>query len=300
MSTLDFAGPPPETHSTVSTRECQAYFDEVAHDYQAWSPDYNMHFGYWRLGINPLRRESMLVRMNLEVGAALRLPEGPAAVVDLGCGASAVARTLTSARPDLYAVTVSNVPRQHAIARQYNRARGVDGRIACVLADYRATGLPAASADGAWALESACYDEGPAKTALVREAARLLKPGARLVVTDGFLMRERMNPVAAWIHRFWADSWAVPQLAERDAFIGALRQAGFVNIEVRSLRWRVAASALHIPWLASWFALRELVKARGRLTPWRRKHILASYCSLLLGVCWRDFDYLMITAERGA
>jgi hypothetical protein len=32
-----------------------------------------MHFGFWRLGLNPLRREGMLVEMNRAVGRALKL-----------------------------------------------------------------------------------------------------------------------------------------------------------------------------------------------------------------------------------
>ena len=57
--------------SPVSRADTQDYFTEVATDYRAWSPSYNMHFGYWRAGLNPLRRESMLVQMNREVGRCL-------------------------------------------------------------------------------------------------------------------------------------------------------------------------------------------------------------------------------------
>jgi len=52
--------------------------------------------------------------------------------------------------------------------------------------------------------------------------------------------------------------------------------------------------------LATRFTLAELWKARGRLSPWRRKHIVASYCALALGMFWRDFDYAMVTARRSA
>lgn len=287
--------------AAIRPEDTQDYFTEVADDYRAWSPSYNMHFGFWRPGLNPFRREGMLVEMNRFVGRALRLPEGgKPCVLDLGCGAGATARTLVGDRPSLYAITVTNVPVQNRIAARLDAYAGVADRMAHLEADYTRTGLPAAQADGAWALESACYASGTAKADFAREAARLLKPGARLAVVDGFLLRRAPGRVAGWLHRLWADSWAVPTLAVRDDFVAALRANGFEDIEVRSLRWRIAPSALHIPVLATRFALAELWKARGRLSPWRRKHILASYCALALGLFWRDFDYCMVTARRKA
>ena len=292
--------------ASVTKADTQDYFTEVADDYRAWSPSYNMHFGFWKLGLNPLRREGMLVEMNRAVGRALKLdqprPVQESAqrrcVVDLGCGAGATARTLVGDDPSLFAVTVTNVAVQNSIALRLDAGAGVADRMAHIEADYTRTGLPTAQADGAWAVESACYASGTAKADFVREAARLLKPGARLAVIDGFLLREKPGRSAGWLHRLWADSWAVPTLAVRDDFVAALRDHGFDDIEVRSLRWRVAPSALHIPVLATRFALAELWKARGRLSPWRRKHIVASYCALVLGLFWRDFDYCMVTARR--
>ncbi|MDP9933440.1 methyltransferase domain-containing protein [Variovorax paradoxus] len=298
--------PSPEAAPPITKADTQDYFTEVAYDYRAWSPSYNMHFGFWRLGLNPLRREGMLVEMNRAVGRALKLDEPRATqeaprrrcMIDLGCGAGATARTLVGDDPSLYAVTVTNVPVQNSIAVRLDAGAGVADRMAHIEADYTRTGLPTAQADGAWAVESACYASGTAKADFVREAARLLKPGARLAVVDGFLLRHRPGRLAGWLHRLWADSWAVPTLAVRGDFVEALRSNGFEDIEVQSLRWRVAPSALHIPALATRFALAELWKARGRLSPWRRKHIVASYCALVLGLFWRDFDYCMVTAKR--
>ena len=295
------------TSAPITAEDTQDYFTEVAVDYSAWSPSYNMHFGFWRAGLNPLRREGMLVEMNRVVGRALQLGQarpGSTAqrrcVIDMGCGAGATARTLVGDNPSLYAITVTNVAVQNRIAAKLDAAAGVADRMAHLEADYTRTGLPAAQADGAWAIESACYARGTGKADFVREAARLLKPGARLAVVDGFLLRRSPGRLAGWLHRLWADSWAVPTLAVREDFIAALHEHGFDDVEVKSLRWRVAPSALHIPVLATRFTLAELWKARGRLSPWRRKHIVASYCALALGMFWRDFDYCMVTARRRA
>jgi SAM-dependent methyltransferase len=174
----------------------------------------------------------------------------------------------------------------------------VADRVAHVEADYTRTGLPAAQADGAWAVESACYAEGTAKADFVREAARLLKPGARLVVVDGFLLRQEARP-----RRRLAAPPVGRQLGRAHAGHARRFHCGLARQRLRGHRVQVAAlargapSALHIPLLATRFTLAELWKARGRLSPWRRKHIVASYCALALGMFWRDFDYCMVTAR---
>jgi len=38
----------------------EQYYREAGPDYAAWSREFNMHFGYYRAGANPLRRETML------------------------------------------------------------------------------------------------------------------------------------------------------------------------------------------------------------------------------------------------
>ncbi len=47
---------------------------------------------------------------------------------------------------------------------------------------------------GAYAIESSCHAPGADKDAFIREASRLLGPGARLVVADGFL-KNAQRPV---------------------------------------------------------------------------------------------------------
>jgi hypothetical protein len=47
------------------------YYTRAGEDYAAWSRGLNMHFGYWRKGINPFRLESMLEAMNQLNGKCL-------------------------------------------------------------------------------------------------------------------------------------------------------------------------------------------------------------------------------------
>ena len=40
--------------------ELIAYYEEAGPDFGQWSAGFNMHFGFYRFGMNPFRREPML------------------------------------------------------------------------------------------------------------------------------------------------------------------------------------------------------------------------------------------------
>ena len=58
--------PPPPTV------ELATHYTEAGMDYRAWSPRFNMHFGYWRRGLT-LALEPMLEEMSRQVFARLAL-----------------------------------------------------------------------------------------------------------------------------------------------------------------------------------------------------------------------------------
>ena len=54
----------------------EEYYTEAGADYAAWSPEFNMHFGYFRWGMNPFDRERMLEQMKAK-GIAWPRFDGP-------------------------------------------------------------------------------------------------------------------------------------------------------------------------------------------------------------------------------
>ena len=268
------------------------FYNATDADYGKWSADFNMHFGYWARGLNPLAREPMLERMNREVVERLRLQDG-AHAVDLGCGTGATARSLVRRYPRAQVSAVTMVPAQ--IKRGRRLGAGLDG-IDFILADYTATGLAAGSFDAAYAIESWCHASGPGKQAAVAEAARLLKPGGRLVIGDCFV---RSKTVPWWIrpaYTRWCRSWAISEMAQVGALRAALERAGFVDIAFEDISWRVAPSIAHVPYVAGRFLVTELL--RGKLSPWRWRHVVASVLSIVLGLCRSSFRYCLVTARK--
>ena len=277
----------------------RAYYAAAQEDYHRWSPGYNMHFGYWARGMSLFDREAMLERMNLEVAAALELPaEKTSHVVDLGCGAGATSRAIARrhARAEVTGVTL--VGEQIELGRRLNREAGLARRVGFVFCDFTATWIGSASQDAAVAIESFCYASGAGKAPAIREAARLLAPGGRLVVVDGFLAAPEPRGLVGWIYRHWCAGWVVRELAQLEEFRRELAAAGFEDIVVRDLSWRAIPCAAHIPWVALTHMVRELWRGDGRLPAWRWRHIAASWLSIPLGVARGTFRYSMVTARK--
>ena len=279
----------------------RALFVEVQEDFARWSPGYNMHFGYWAPGMNPFDREAMLERMNVAAIATLQLPPAtPAKVADLGCGAGATARTLARLFPRAEVTGVTLVHEQIELGVKLNRRAGLARRVGFVLSDFSATWLGSASQDAVVAIESLCYAEGPGKDAAIREAARLLRNGARIAIVDGFLVDRPPAGFLGWIYRRWCDCWAIGELGRLEDVKAALWDAGFGDIQVRDLFWNVAPCAAHVPFVATLHTLRALWQSRGKLTPWRRRHIVASWLSIPLGLARGTFRYCLVTARKVA
>ena len=277
------------------------YYTLAGPDYAAWSRGLHMHFGYYRGGMNPLRLEPMLAAMNDELLAALELTAGRAArVLDLGCGFGATARQLALGHPRLELLGVTIVPTQVGEARRLAELAGVGERVRFVEADYTRLPLADASIDGAYALESACHAEGPDKPALVRELARVLRPGGRFVIADGFMKHGR--PLPGWLERVRAGvcaGWAVPEFAELGAITRTMRACGLEVQAVRDISWRVAPSLLHVPATVLRFLCGELRRTGGlRLGKVRWGNVVAPSLGLVLGLARRDFGYHLISGRR--
>jgi MPBQ/MSBQ methyltransferase len=156
-----------------------SYYTDAGPDYRFWSSRYNMHFGFYRRGMNPFDREAMLDRMNVEVIDALRLPtEGPADVLDMGCGLGATAFRAAQMLPAARVTGITVVPWQAARARDLARGAGGRAGVEFLLADFTHTPFADESFDGVYALESSCYAPGLAKEPLLREMHRVLRRAA--------------------------------------------------------------------------------------------------------------------------
>jgi SAM-dependent methyltransferase len=276
------------------------YYRETTADYGAWSRNLNMHFGYWRRGLSPFDRERMIDEMTAQVLARLEAGgHGLTRLVDLGCGAGAPAAFALRARPALRLDGVTLLPEQAAIARDTTARNGVGDRAAFHAMDYAATRFPDGAFDGAMAIESSCHAPGTDKATFVREAARLLARGGRIAIADGFLKGNgRLDGFAGWAIDAVARNWAVPCFARIDEFRRVLAGAGFVDIEVEEISWRLGPSVLHIPFVTARVLARYLRRRDLRIGRVRWGHVLASVLAPIVGLMRRRFGYFLVSARK--
>lgn len=142
-----------------------------------------LHYGVFDQPDQPLvpaaARLTDLMIENAHLDAGLRL-------LDVGCGSGAQACQLVEDHGvEVLGITTSQVGIDESTARA--EARGISGAT-FELRDATANGLPDASFDRVWALESSHLM--PDRTAFVAEAARVLRPGGRFVMCDVVRLRE--------------------------------------------------------------------------------------------------------------
>jgi cyclopropane fatty-acyl-phospholipid synthase-like methyltransferase len=259
-----------------------------------------MHFGYYRAGANPLNRESMLEQMNAEVLARLNVNDIAAPwLLDLGCGLGATLRSFARRLPHARLLGLTRVPWQVRHAQALNDAAGCGERVRVIEGDYEDTMMPAGSYDGAYALESSCHAHGADKSALLGEAHRLLRPGGRLVVADGFLGSDRfVSALQQRIYRKLCECWVIEELAQLDLFTARLEQLGFTDITVEHLQLRVAPSVAHVPWVTLKFLLTDVVFGKRKMTRARWNNVLAPVLLPLVSAPLGPMTYCMITATK--
>jgi ubiquinone/menaquinone biosynthesis C-methylase UbiE len=275
------------------------YYLDTGMDYGEWSREYNMHFGYFKWGHNPFRRERMLDEMNQQVFQALQLKDSDNIVFDLGCGLGAPCRSFAKRFPGKRIVGVTIVPWQVEKAGELNILADVDEHIDMVQADY--TQLPFASnvADGVFALESCCHSEEFDKAAFIREMMRILKPGQRFVIVDGFLWRDpsTFSSLLGYCYREIIKGWALPSFPLLPAFRERLIKEGAIDVEVRDLSFHVAPSVMHSPFTVVFFLLKKVLKGE-KLNAVRIGHLKACFLGLVLGIHRGSFMYGMVTGRK--
>jgi len=289
------------TANQTAKQKIIAYFEGAGLDYYYWDKAFNMHFGYYKWGMNPFRRSTLLDQMNREAMNRLHLDriKNPL-VLDLGCGLGATSRYMAMENPDGQFCGFTITPWQVGFGNQLSEEAGLEERVRLYESDFARLPLGNDSADAAFALESACYAKGNGKTEFVKELHRVLKPGGRFVITDGF--RKHSNPLPGWLNKVYRknmECWALTDLADIHAFVAELKKAGFHKISVEDASWRVAPSFAHIPFVTLRFYW-DVWKKResAKLDQSRKNNALAPALGMIMGLSRKHFGYYIISGEK--
>ncbi|MEQ9367218.1 MAG: methyltransferase domain-containing protein, partial [Leptospirales bacterium] len=250
----------------------------------------------------PFRREPMLVRMNEEVFRRLEFDDQGGTILDAGCGVGAPARCAARRFPGAKITGISIVPWQIAQARRralLEEDERIRDRVSFARMDYTRTEFPDSAFDRIYGIESVCHAPGLDKAAFINEAARIIRPGGRLVIADGFL-KQAHRPLPwplNWITATICRCWSLESFAGLAEFKTGLGSAGFINIQIEDLSWRVAPSVLHVPAVTAAFLWKQS-RAGPPLTKQRRENLIAPMLAPLLGMARSRFAYLIVSAEK--
>ncbi|MCK9605616.1 MAG: methyltransferase domain-containing protein [Methylomonas sp.] len=293
------------TQSDHSDNPCQAikadatrHYDECYRDYLfAWcnSDNLALHYGYWDQ-TSPYQQHRALLNKNqvLYQKAAIKPDEN---VLDAGCGIGGSSIWMAKQQGNrVTGITIS--AKQADYARQHANRHGVSGLATFEVADFCQTPFANASFDVVWALESSCHALN--KGDFLREAWRVLKPGGRIVVCDGFLLQRRFNARQWQALLTCLNGWAVPNLCTRDEFTQLLQQQGFAEVNCQDITAQTLPSADYM------YKVAKRLQPVQKISQWLGFRTPAQTANFLVGLAQHRLfsekltEYLIFTAQKPA
>lgn len=202
------------------------YYDFSKLDYCLYNGSFcnlSMHYGLWD-ECTGSHRQALLNENRVLAGLA-----GIAArdrVIDLGCGYGASAVWLASKIGcPVLGVTLSQS--QVDVSRKLAKRYGVDRLATFAAMDFHRLDLSDESFDVAFAIESLSHSADQLR--VLKECFRILKPGGRIVVADGYFAKRKtaLNVREEMLAKECFAGVHVPPLPEQQEFEAWLRVAGF-------------------------------------------------------------------------
>ncbi len=271
------------------------YYNSTEHAYKdSWDLNNSLaiHYGYWDEKVKSFPQS--LLRMNEVMMEAANMTSSDI-VLDAGCGVGGSSIFLAAQKGSrVTGITLSE--RQVNQATSNANKKNVQSMVDFKVMNYCATSFPDQSFDVVWGCESICYADNTEQ--FIKEAFRLLKPGSRLVVADGFVTAFENNehPVI----RKWLDGWQVNYLETSARFASSMKHAGFDTINYKNISPYTARSAkrlLRFYYFANLYLLWKKISFSKPATAMQKGNITACKYQFL-GLKKNLWEYGLITGVK--
>ncbi|WP_347986950.1 methyltransferase domain-containing protein [Methylomonas sp. AM2-LC] len=286
----------PELMGAELQADTAKHYDDCYHDYLlAWCNMDNLalHYGYWDEP-KPYQQHQALLNKNriLYESAGIQASDK---VLDAGCGIGGSSIWLAKQHGNtVTGITISS--KQAMYAQQHARRHGVADRVSFQVADFCATPYADACFDVVWALESSCHALN--KADFLREAYRVLRPGGRLVVCDGFLLQRQFSEEQWQAVVTCLNGWAVPNLCSRIEFTELLTNQQFQGIQCLDITAQTLPSADYM------YKVAKRLQPVQKISQWLGLRSKAQTANYLVGLAQHRLftdkltEYCIFTAQK--
>ena len=273
------------------------YYTSAGPDYEFWSKNFNMHFGYAKYTGDCLSREKMLQRMNEIVLDDFNI-KAKDEIIDLGCGLGATLRFGGKAYPLANFTGFTITPWQIDKSNELIQASGLKN-VQVKYGDYTNIPLKENNADAIFAIESICHANGFDKKAPLKEAFRVLKKGGHFTMVDGFLKKpeNELNSFVKRLYRRVCDNWALKCFPEIQEVEKRLIKIGYKNIKIEEISYKIAPSAVHAPFTTLGFLIKKYFQGE-KLNQQSWNNLKACFCIFFLGLSRNSIGYFKINATK--
>lgn len=216
-----------------------SYYERCVKNNRLWwclEQSQAIHAGYWDETTHTLQQA--LNREN-EVLAGLAQIQSSDFVLDIGCGVGGSAIFLAKA----FGCKVKGIDLGESLiraARKYAEEAKVKTLTEFEVMDYNSTTFPECSFDVVWAIESVCHAED--KERFIKEAWRLLKSKGRLIIADGFCVREDYDEMEKKMLSRTQQYFGISSYVSVDKFKRSLGECGFTDIYTKDISGHILPS----------------------------------------------------------
>lgn len=227
---------------TVNQAQVRRYYDGMTFFYRMFYSEAGMHYGIWHEGTRTLK-EALFNHKRTMLAALQPLSHGDH-LLDAGCGVGATSFYIAQhSACDVTGITLS--PVQAAVASRLVRRSGPQD-MKFVTGDYCNSGFADQSFSHILASESFCHATD--KPRVLKEMARLLKPGGKLVIADFFLNQPvaENNSDSHALYQAFTHGFMVPNIAAHKDVCEWIKAAGFITLQDNDISALVAPTARYI------------------------------------------------------